>query len=254
MSQTTTQSQSTRDESRNIRNIRTHERFVRNKNKQTLQSQLRADMSFKKDNASQDENTADAQNQHHAPYRKNIRNEFEDKKTIHPSHISIKKQVKLGSFTLFSGIGLLGSLACFQFFFAIISAVGFGLEILQRQLVDANWVTRLIGSAVSSVADTIQYLTSFDIGMLIPFELIGWSGLVIIILITISICIGYTLFFILQGVRIFDTPMSILLVAVLSLLNITPFINIFPWIELWALLIILKNIKQKTQSVSTVGR
>jgi hypothetical protein len=235
-----------RDKVRGIHNIRTEERFVHTKNMQTMQSKLRTGIQFKKQQTNSFiDGVEETPQKLYAPHMTQTP-DYEQvyKDNIPSTHALTKKSTSLKKSNSFKVIGLLGAYAYIQFVFALMSALGFGLEIIKTDAMESSWFTKLIGSSVGAIRDSIQYFTNFDIGILVPFELIGWTCLAVVCLLTLAISIGYSLFFTQQGVDVFDSAVSILVFTILFSLNIFPFINIFPWIELLLLIVVLTHTKK----------
>lgn len=130
-------------------------------------------------------------------------------------------------------ISILVWLAAFQFIFAIVAAMAYGMEAAKMAFCETT-AGGLACSTVGVFTNVLDFFSDIDMGGL-SFQLVGdgFSGL--ILLLTIFILIGTLLLLNLSGKgKEIYSPNNVLIAALCFTLNITPIINIMPWIEIWS--------------------
>ncbi len=109
----------------------------------------------------------------------------------------------------------------FQILFAIGAMIGFGSQAIAMVLAEET----IIGKA-------FDFIIGVDN---LPFEYIGYGFLGLGILLSLIVLLGYLLFFRFIGVSILQSSTMLLITVVCFTLNITPFINILPWLLMWVI-------------------
>lgn len=139
----------------------------------------------------------------------------------------------LGSMMRFFGVGILLWVALFQIIFGIFSAVGFGLEVAKNEAC-GTVAGKLVCGVASAVNSGVEFLTGIDLSGILAFQNIGWLFWGLIFFITVIVLVSYTTLFLLQKIPAYHSGTALLAAGVCVSLNLVPFFNIVPWIQIWA--------------------
>jgi hypothetical protein len=132
-----------------------------------------------------------------------------------------------------TGVGIAVTTWFWQFACAAISLVGIGAwatieEIATGSLLGraSNWILGIFGSSLQN---------------LFPAEMIAFGFWGLASLIALCAFIGFLLWFYLTGAKVFDTPITALITALVFACSLIPVSNLFPWIPLWVIYINLRS-------------
>lgn len=107
-----------------------------------------------------------------------------------------------------------------QVFFAIGAMVGFGAHAMVLNFKNENIVGKILGFFV-------------DFENALPFEGLGYIFWGLGIILSLALLVGYLIFFRFIGISVLQNSVMFFIMVVCFAFNITPFINIFPWLLLW---------------------
>ena len=119
-------------------------------------------------------------------------------------------------------VSIVTTLFLWQFLFALISLVGFGLQ----ATVEHTQQNTLIGNVLSLIVDYSKYF---------PGQYLGLGAWGIAVLIAVCTFLGLIIWYRMIGVRIFDTTVTTSLTILCLSLSILPVTNLFPTLLLWCL-------------------
>ncbi len=143
------------------------------------------------------------------------------------------------------GLPFLGLCALFQIAFAVGSGVGFGLEAARMAVCDTTIVS-FVCRAVGAVTGVIDSITGIDLAKIVSFAAVGFVFNMLILLITILVMVVFAFLFRAQGTPAFESVGAKFLAVIAFGLNLVPFLNIIPIIEIWALGWVIYSMKPKT--------
>jgi hypothetical protein len=213
----TTERSSTIDENRGIQNAQTHERFIAAQGERLTQQELQRKHIAEK---------ARRENE------KKESNEFQWNSMAKYAPASgrvsasngrtggTKSLPKISSFSKFMGMGAALTSYSFQFLFAILSMLLFGLfagvENFQKNT--------FVGNVTSWFGDINSVVPAQEGGMLF------WGLATIVVIVTF---LSFLLWYKMVGINPFETTLSAFITIVVLSLSIIPFFNIFPWLIIW---------------------
>ena len=110
----------------------------------------------------------------------------------------------------------------FQVFFAIGAMVGFGAHAMVLNFKNENVVGKILGFFV-------------DFENELPCKGLGYIFWGLGIILSLALLVGYLIFFRFIGISVLQNSVMFFIMVVCFAFNITPFINIFPWLLLWVI-------------------
>lgn len=162
-------------------------------------------------------------------------------------NISLKKGVlasKNGA--SFGGLVPLLWITFFQFFFAICSVFFFATYALVEGYVEDS----TLGGIAGMFNSLIKSLVSVDLLATVSGLWFAWCFWGLIALITFLILFIAIPWFLIQKIPVFSGSVTVLVFGLCVGANLTPFLNIIPWIELWAGYWLLQGPLQTVKSLS----
>ena len=178
-----------------------------------------------------------------------MRNSMHQNAVRHNSlkNISLKKGLRTSkSGASFGGLGTLLWITFFQFFFAISSAFFFATYALTEGYVESS----TLGGVVSIFNSLIESLVGVDLLAVVSGLWFAWCFWGLIAFITFLILFIAIPWFVIQKIPVFSGSTTVLAFGLCVGANLTPFLNIIPWIELWAGFWLLQGPLQTMKSLS----
>lgn len=114
-----------------------------------------------------------------------------------------------------------------QVLFAIGSLVGFGAHAMALYFTKENIVGQILGLLVSAKD--------------LPFEGIGYAFWGLGVVLSLIVLLGYLIFFRALGITILQSSTMLLITVVCFTFNISPGLNILPWLLLWVIYMSLSS-------------
>ncbi len=162
-------------------------------------------------------------------------------------NISSKKNLHtLKSGASFGGLGTLLWITFFQFFFAICSVFFFATYALTEGYEESS----TLGGIAGMFNSLIESLVGVDLLSVISGLWFAWCFWGLIVFITCLILFIAIPWFLIQKIPVFSGSGTVLTFALCVGANLTPFLNIIPWIELWAGYWLLQGHVQTMKSLS----
>ena len=162
-------------------------------------------------------------------------------------NISLKKGVLASrSGASFGGLGTLLWITFFQLFFAICSAFFFATYALTEGYVESS----TLGGIAGMFNSLIESLVGVDLLAVVSGLWFAWCFWGLIALITFLILFIAIPWFLIQKIHVFSGSGTVLAFGLCVGANLTPFLNIIPWIELWAGYWLLQGPLQTMKSLS----
>lgn len=146
----------------------------------------------------------------------------------------------------FGGIVPLLWLTFFQFFFAISSAIFFATYGITEGFTQSS----ILGGVLGWINSLMESLVSVDLLALVSGLWFAWCFWGLIAFITFLILFIAIPWFLIQKIPIFSGSVTVLAFGLCVAANLTPFLNIIPWIEIWAGYWLLQGPLQTMKSLS----
>lgn len=127
---------------------------------------------------------------------------------------------KLSSFTRFASLGIAFIICFWQFFFALVSLIGFGFHGTTLYVKEQSVAVTIVDSVL-------------NISKLIPGEYLGVGFWGLASLLSLAAFTVYFIWFYATGLRPFSTVLSALVTIVCISLSLIPITNLFPWLVFW---------------------
>lgn len=167
--------------------------------------------------------------------------------------INLAKSRRTPGVSRFMGLSLLVTVGMLQIIWAVISATWFGIAIARDSVCSTaiiSWGCKLLAGASSA----IDYVTGLDLSIVVSFEVIGYAFWALILLITLCVVFCSLILFKLQKVPALESSVAKAGFVLSLALNLVPFLNIIPWIEIWAGVWIAKSAVSSVTNVPNLAK